>query len=57
MVEIVFESADGSTQIDTGMVAVNSLSPGQSATEEATGFSEASGDFVCKVSDVTRYAS
>jgi hypothetical protein len=57
IVEIVFESADGSTQIDTSMVAVNSLAPGQSATEDAVTFGEASGDFVCKVADVTRYAS
>ena len=57
MVEIVFESADGSTQIDTSMVVVNSLEPGQSATEDASALSEASGNFVCKVSDVTRYAS
>lgn len=57
IVEVAFESADGSTQIDTSMVAVNNLQPGQSATEDAVTFGEAPSDFVCKITDVTRYAS
>lgn len=57
IVEVAFESEDGSTQIDTSMVAVNNLQPGQAATDEASSLNEVSGAFVCKVTDVTRYAS
>lgn len=57
IINIAFESSDGATQIDTSMVAVNNLQPGQSATEKAVSFSDAPRDFVCKVAGVTRYAS
>jgi hypothetical protein len=57
IVEVAFESPDGSTQIDTSMVSVNNLQPGQSATEDAVTFGDAPSDFVCKITDVTRYAS
>lgn len=57
MVDVAFESKDGTVQIDTSMVAVNNLEPGQTSTEEASSLEEVSGDFVCKVTDVTRYAS
>jgi hypothetical protein len=56
-VDIAFESADGSVQHDTSMVFVDNLEPGQSATEEASSLKEASGDIVCKVTKVTRFAS
>ena len=58
MVNVKFESADGSRQIDTSFVAVNDLSPGQTAVEEAVSFGgDGSGDFTCSISSVTRYAS
>jgi hypothetical protein len=57
MIDVAFESTDGSTQLDTSMATVNNLAPGQSALEEATSLKEVSGDFVCKVTDVTRFAS
>ena len=57
LVDIAFESKDGTVQIDTSMVAVNNLEPGQTSTEDASSLEEASGAFVCKVTDVTRYAS
>jgi hypothetical protein len=61
IINIAFESADGTTQLDTGFTAVNNLAPGQSAQETASSLKsetrETAGDFTCRVTDVTRYAS
>lgn len=58
LIEIAFESADGSTQIGTGYASVNSLAPGQKTTQEAGGLDEVSGqEFTCRVSSVERYAA
>jgi hypothetical protein len=57
-ITIAFDSKDGKTQLDTGLVAVNDLNSGQSAPQTALGFSRApAGGYVCKVADITRYAS
>jgi hypothetical protein len=57
IIELVFESSDGKTQYGTGMAAVNSLQPGQTANETVSSLSDASPDLKCRVQDVTRYAS
>ncbi len=61
MINIAFDSADGATQLDTGFAIVNNLAPGQSAQETASSLKsdtrETAGEFTCKVTDVTRFAS
>lgn len=59
LVTVTFESKDGTTQVATGFVAVDSLQPGQHSDETANSFKESAGSFVCKVNpkDVTRYAA
>lgn len=58
MIEVVFESADGSTQLDSSIAFVSNLAPGQKASTEAISFTDApAGDFKCRVTDVTRTAS
>jgi len=58
IVQVVFETSDGATQIDTGMVAVNNLAPGQTSNDDAATFkSTPAGSFTCKVGNVTRYAA
>lgn len=57
-ITIAFQSKDGSTQLDTGLVAVNNLAPGQTSQQEANGLKTAPADgYDCKVADATRYAS
>lgn len=57
-IEIVFESADGSTQIGTGNAAIASLAPDQKKVEEVLSL-EDPGDqeFTCTVSSVDRLAA
>jgi hypothetical protein len=59
LITVAFESPDGKTQLDTGNAVVNNLASGQSATETADSLKSElnSQKFVCKVADVTRYAS
>lgn len=57
IIEIAFESPDGSTQIDTSTVFINDLQPGQTATEKAISFADAPADFTCRITDVTRFAA
>lgn len=57
IVTITFESPDGKTQVGSGIAAVNNLAAGQSASESASSLKAASGNYVCKVADVTRYAA
>lgn len=58
MIEIAFESEDGSTQVGTGSAFVTGLAAGQKKVEEVTSFEEP-GDqpFTCKVSSVDRLAA
>lgn len=58
MIEIAFESEDGSTQVGTGSAFVTGLAAGQKKVEEVTSFDEP-GDqpFTCKVSSVERLAA
>ncbi|HEV7719689.1 MAG TPA: hypothetical protein VGO60_00305 [Iamia sp.] len=57
-IEIVFESADGSTQIGTGNAAISTLAPDQKKVEEVRSL-EDPGDqeFTCTVSSVERLAA
>lgn len=57
IVDVVFETPDGKTQLGTGLAAVNDLQPGQKAPKLASSFTDADGKFACRVSTVTRYAS
>ncbi len=57
LVTVAFESPDGTTQLGTGIAAVNDLQPGQKAPEDANSLQSATGKFTCRVSAVTRYAS
>lgn len=57
-IEVVFESADGSTQLDSTFASVTNLAPGQKTESEAISFEDApSGSFTCRVVDVMRTAS
>jgi hypothetical protein len=57
-ITIAFESKDGSEQLDTGIVAVNNLAPGQSSDQDAVSLKSApAGGYNCKLADLTRYAS
>lgn len=57
-IEIVFESADGATQIGTGVASISSLAPDQKKVEEVLSI-EDPGDqeFTCTVSSVERLAA
>lgn len=57
IITVAFESPDGSEQFDTAIAAINGLAPEQSATETAQTLTEASGEFTCKVTDVTRLSA
>jgi hypothetical protein len=58
MITVVFESPDGSTQLDSTIAAVNNLASGQKSDVEAPTLKDApTGGFKCRVADVTRYAS
>jgi hypothetical protein len=56
-ITITFESADGKTQIGTGLVAVNGLAPGQQSNEDTSSLKEATPGYTCKVSEILRYAA
>lgn len=58
IIEIVFESADGTRQIGTGTAFINGLSPNQSKTEEVNSLEEAGDEEItCRVSSVDRMAA
>jgi ABC-type glycerol-3-phosphate transport system substrate-binding protein len=59
IVEVAFESPDGTEQLDTGIALVNNVEPDQKATETASSLdSEIRGkEFKCRIIDVTRTAS
>lgn len=56
-IEVVFESKDGSTQLDSTFASVENLAPGQRAETTALSFKDAPADFTCRVIDVNRMAS
>ncbi|GHC43663.1 FxLYD domain-containing protein [Streptomyces flavofungini] len=55
-VEVEFVDADG-VRIAEGVAGTSNLAPDQVANESASGFREASGKVVCRITDVTRHAS
>jgi len=58
IVTVIFESKDGSEQLDTGLAAVNELAAGQVSNQDAASMKTApKAGYTCKVGDVTRYAS
>ncbi len=57
MIEVTFESKDGSTSFGTGNAFIQNLKPGQSKTEKVTGFEDAEGKIKCSVSSVDRMES
>jgi hypothetical protein len=54
VVDVVFESADGSRQLAARTVMVNDLEPGQSTQQEAGTFAPAPASFDCRLSQVQR---
>jgi hypothetical protein len=57
IVNIVFESGDGTTQIGTGLVAVNGLQPGQQSPQDTSALKPATAGYRCRIGDITRYAA
>ena len=59
LIDLVIESADGATQLDTTTAFVQGLEPGQSATAEAmvTDVESLPADAVIRVTSVQRTAS
>ena len=57
IVDVTADSADGTTQIDSGTAAANDLAPGQSTDQTAQFTKALPAGATCKVANVTRYAS
>jgi hypothetical protein len=61
MIEVTFESPDGTQQLDTATAIVNQLGPNQTAQEDASSLKSELRDtqpqVTCKVADVTRFAA
>jgi hypothetical protein len=57
VITVVMESADGATQIGSGLVAVNNLAPGQQSVEHTSSIKDATTAYTCKITDIARYAS
>ncbi|WP_163548545.1 hypothetical protein [Candidatus Frankia nodulisporulans] len=57
IINIVFESGDGATQIGTGLVAVNGLQSGQQSPQDTSALKPALPGYRCRVQDITRYAA
>jgi hypothetical protein len=56
VVDVVFESADGSRQLAARTVFVNDLEPGQATQHEAGTFTPSPARFDCRVSQVQRFS-
>lgn len=57
LIEVTFESKDGSTQFGTGNAFIQNLKPGQKKTEKVSGLEDAEGKIKCTVSSVDRTES
>lgn len=58
LIEIAFESADGSAQLATGNAYITSLAPNQSKTEEVNSLEEiAEAEVTCRLASVDRLAA
>ncbi|HEY2791844.1 MAG TPA: hypothetical protein VGJ28_05785 [Micromonosporaceae bacterium] len=55
VVDVAFTSADGRSQLDTGVAATSGLSAGRSATVVARGASTGPAGFGCNIIDATRF--
>jgi hypothetical protein len=56
VVDVVFESADGSRQLAARSLFVNDLGPGQATRQEAGTLTPAPASFDCRVSQVQRFS-
>ena len=56
-VDIVAETADGATQLETTYASASNLAPGQQATVDATFFDDLPEGAVVRVASVSRYES
>jgi predicted small secreted protein len=57
IVTVAFETADGKTQIDTGLAAAQSLAPNQQTVQDAVGTKDAVPGYTCRVTEITRLAA
>ncbi|MDE0802945.1 MAG: hypothetical protein OSA99_06435 [Acidimicrobiales bacterium] len=52
LIQIAFESPDGSVQFDSAVSVISRLEPGQSAIDEVVAYgTDATEDFVCRIAD------
>ena len=56
VVDVVFESSDGSRQLATRSIVVNDLEPGQATQQQAGTLTPSSTHFECRVSQVQRFS-
>lgn len=56
-VDVAFESPDGATQLGTGTAFADELQNGQATSVEANSLKAPTGEFKCRVADVSRFAS
>jgi hypothetical protein len=56
MVDVVFESSDGSRQLAARSVFVNDLEPGQATQQQAGTLTPAPARFDCRISQVQRFS-
>ena len=57
LITISFETPDGTVKYGSGNAAVQTLGTGQTTTVEAIGSGNVSGELVCKVTEVERFAA
>jgi hypothetical protein len=57
VVSVAFESADGSRQYGSALIAANDLRPGQTTIQESSSLADAPAGVKCRLTDVTRYAA
>jgi len=55
VVDVGFDSVDGTRQIDTGVASATALAAGETTTVQASGRSATSSSFICKVIGATRF--
>ena len=57
IIDVAFESPDGTEQFATGLAVINGLEPDQTTNSEAHSLTEATGEFECRIVEVDRTAT